>query len=306
MSAPPVLIAHPDTARGREAVLPRLERALTRAGEGPQVRVAGGPGEATRTARRAAGVDGGRLVVAVGDDGTVHEVVNGLVDARTGRPRAGGLVLGVVAGPGGCDLARTFGLDRSPERLVAHLTSDDRMPIDLGRIRYLDRDGRRQVRLFANVAQAGYGGDVAATVSRLPSLLGRGRHLAAALLASQRSQHVETAVTVDHHEVREPLSNVVVANGQFVAGSMRIAPRALPDDGRFNVQCWQPAPADVFTMLPRVRVGDHLGTGEVREYQSTTVRLRSRRPLTLEADGQVLGTTPADFDILDGVLQLKV
>lgn len=304
MSEAPLLIAHPDQRRRRDAVLVRLERALRGAGWSPDVVLTGGAGEGTRLARRAVEQSGRRFVVAVGGDDVVHDVVNGLVDARSGEPRGDDVVFGAVAGRDGCDFLRTFGLDLEPERMVRHLTGERRLGVDLGRVRYLDHDGRRQVRLFANVAEAGYGGVVRAVAGRLPRLLGRARYLTAALLAVQRAERVEAAVAVDHHTVREPLSNVVVANGQFFAGGLQVAPRALPDDGSFNVQCWRPEPRDVFAMLPRLRVGDHLGTGEVREYQSTTVRIRTRRPLTLEADGEVLGTTPADFDVLPSVLRM--
>lgn len=308
MSTPfgtPLLITNPVAGRRRDDVLQRLRAALRGRGIDSEVAETAGSGDATRLAEQAASA-GRRFVVAVGGDGTVHEVVNGLVDAESGRPRAEDLVLGVVAGGSGCDFIRTFGLDRSPEVAARHLDGDALFPIDLGRVRYVDAEGRDRTRVFANIAETGYGGTATELANRLPRFLGPVRYLIAAIGAVRSFDLVRSVVTIDHTEVDEPLSNVVVANCQFFGGGMKAAPRALPDDGLFNVQCWRGSTRDVFLMTPKLRSGEHLGSGDVREYQSSTVRVVSDQPLTLEADGEVLGTTPAEFDVLERVISLKV
>jgi YegS/Rv2252/BmrU family lipid kinase len=248
-----------------------------------------------------------RHVVAVGGDGTVHEVVNGLVDAETGTAHRPDTVLGVVAGGSGCDFLRTFGLDRDPATIARHLATDTTQRIDLGRARYLDRDGQPRTRLFANIAECGWGADVTERANSLPRFLGQARYLAAILLETFRVQSSPTRVVVDHTEVTEPMSQVIVANGQFFGGNIRIAPRAMPDDGQFNVQCWAARPADVLRELPRVRVGEHLDRPDIRVWQSRHVEVEGiDRPLTIEADGEVLGTTPATFDVVPDVLALSI
>src|SRR5690606_38058415 len=99
---------------------------------------------------------------------------------------------------------------------------------------------------------------------------------------------------------------VVVANGQFFGGGLKVAPRALTDDGTFNVQTWRARPADVLRELPKVRVGEHLQRPAIREWQSPTVEVDGVEPLLVEADGEVLGHTPARFDVLEGVIQVKI
>lgn len=302
---PPLLIANPSAGRGRNAVLPRVVAALDARGVAHSVALTSGPGDATRLAREAVDREVG-MVVAVGGDGTVHEVVNGLVDATTGEAHAPAPVLGAIAGGSGCDLVRTFGLDRAPERAVEHLLGDTVFPIDVGRVTLTGLDGLERTRLFANIAEAGYGGLVTATAGRMPRFLGRSRYLLATLSAVRRFETVRSRVTIDHTEVDEPMSNVIVANGQFFGGGMKVAPRALPDDGTFNVQLWRGSAMDVFRQTPRLRTGEHLSSPDVREYQSATVRIDGERPLLVEADGEVLGTTPAAFDLLPRVLRLKI
>ena len=302
---PPLLIANLAAGRGRSSMLHEVRAALRQRGVEHDVAVTEGPGHATQLAREAAQA-GRRFVVGVGGDGTLHEVVNGLVDPETGTPNGEDLVLGVVSAGSGSDLARTFGLDRGPEVIARHLDGDATMGFDLGRVRLTGRDGHERTVLFHNIAEAGYGGLVTDLANRLPRWVGGTRYMLATFAAISRFRLVETTVTVDHTEVQEELSNVIVANGQFFGGGLRVAPRALPDDGRFNVQVWRGRPADVIRALPDLRVGEHLERDDVREWQSTTVRIEARTPLLLEADGEVLGTTPATIDLLRTPLRIKI
>ncbi len=305
-SQPPLLICNPLAGGGRARIVPRLLAALRGRGVEPDVAETTRPGDATRLARDAVERDGRRFVVAVGGDGTVNEVVNGLIDADTGRPRADDLLLGVVPGGTGCDLTRTFGLNRPPEQLAEHLTGTGTFPIDVGRIHLLDRDGQPTTRLFVNIAEAGYGALATDLANRLPRRLGTARYAAGILGAVARFRLVSTTVAFDHDEVTHELSNVVIANGQFFGGGLQVAPRALPDDGRFNLQVWRGRPIDVLRASSSLRQGRHLARDDVHEWQSAEVRIQPARPLLIEADGEVLGTTPARFDLLPRVLTLRI
>jgi diacylglycerol kinase (ATP) len=302
---PPLLIANPAAGGGRNPVLPRLQAALRARGLDHDLVLTAHAGHATGLAREA--VDAGRrYLVAVGGDGTVHEVANGMVDASAGTARRADLVLGVVGAGSGCDLVRTFGLDRAPEVVADHLVSDHILPIDLGRLRLTGPDGRERVVVFANVAEAGFGGSVVQVSARLPARLGPARYAAAIVAAWGRFRRRETTVTVDGGTVTEPVCNVVIANGQFFGGGLHVAPRALPTDGRFNVQSWGGTVTDVIRATRLLRTGSHLQRDDVREWQSTTVMIDAPQPLVVEADGEVLGVTPVTADVLHRVLALKI
>ena len=303
---PLLLIANPLSGTGRHDVLRATVAQLDAEGVDHTVAVSRRPGHAIELARRGVTEQGFRFVVALGGDGTVNEVVNGLVDARTGEPRGEDLVLGVVPGGSGCDFVRTWGLDIPLERLVPrHLLTDAVLPLDLGRVTYLGPDHEPVQRLFANIAEVGWGADVTRRATMLPRFVGRHRYLVSTLLSTVRVEAVEAAVRLDHTELTEPVTQVVVANGQFFGGGMKVAPRALPDDGTFNVQTWRGGAREVFENLPKVRSGEHLGSPVVREWQSSRVEVVATRPMTVEADGEVLGATPATFEVLPRVLALS-
>lgn len=301
----PLLIANPAAGGGRNPTLPRLQAALHARGVAHDLVVTARAGHATELAREAVD-DGRRYLVAVGGDGTVHEVVNGMVDASAGTARRDDLVIGVVGAGSGCDLVRTFGLDRSPEVLAGHLASEHTLPIDLGRLRLTGPDGRERVVVFANVAEAGFGGAVVQVAARLPGRLGPARYAAGIVAAWGRFRRRPTTVTVEGGTRTEPVCNVVIANGQFFGGGLHVAPRALPTDGRFNVQSWGGTVTDVVRATRLLRDGSHLQRDDVREWQSATVTIDAAEPLVVEADGEVLGVTPVSADVLHQVIALKI
>jgi diacylglycerol kinase (ATP) len=300
---PILLIANPAAGLRRGAVLARTVDALNARGLDHRVVLTRGPGDATRFAREAVG-RGQRFLVAAGGDGTVHEVVNGLIDSATGRPY-GEAILGVVPGGSGCDLVRSYTAGASLEQLVAHLDGDGLQRIDVGRVRLLGLDGRERVRLFVNIAEAGFGGAVTQRANRLPRFLGATRYLLAVFASLRQLSMVPTTVSTDAGQIRSPLCNIVVANGRFFGGNMRVAPHALLDDGCFDVQVWQGTAGHALVKTGKVRRGEHLTDPAFRELRSTTVQVDADRPLVVEADGEVLGTTPASFDLLPGALHLK-
>jgi diacylglycerol kinase (ATP) len=301
----PVLIHNPRAGRGDGDELARTVELLRARGFEPEVRTTTLPGEAARLARSAV-EDGTRYVIAVGGDGTVNEVLHGLVDPEAGTLVRDDVVLGVVGAGSGSDLVRTFGLDRRPERLIDHLASDAVLPVDVGRVRLTGLDGRPSTRVFLNVAEAGYGARVVQLAQRLPRRFGQARYAAGIALGAARFRRVETTVQHDGGTTTEPVCNVVVANAQFFGGGLHVAPRALPTDGRFNLQTWGGRPIDVLRAQPQLRRGTHLSRPDVREWQSREVAISSATPLVVEADGEVLGVTPATFDLLPNLLAFKL
>ncbi len=300
-----LLIANPTSGRGKEPMLPALTKALSDRGLAHDVVETRGPGHAIALARDAVTKQGVKMVVAVGGDGTIHEVVNGLVDPETGV-RADGIALGIVPAGSGSDFCRTFGLPRDPVKLAEHLDGDTTYTIDVGRLRYIGRDGQETARVFANITEIGFGADVTDRSNGLPRQLGGSKYMIGTLFSLRRLQATQATVTIDHTEVSEPMSWIIVANGQFFGGNTHIAPRALPDSGTFNVQIWRGGRKELLEPLLKTRTGEHLSSPNVREYQSASIKIESEQPMLIEADGEVLGTTPATIEVMPKVLDVKI
>jgi len=297
-----VLVVDPAAGRGEVGrEMPEVERQLLARRLDYRIEEAREPGDATRIAREALAA-GERFLVAVGDDLTVGEIVNGLLD--DGQPVAGDAVLGVVAAGSGADFPKTFGLPGDSVRAVRHLTGERTYRIDAVRVAYRG-DGEQRVRHFAGVAQAGLGAAALARMERLPRALGRTRRFLGFWLAVAATRPRDVVVTVNRAEWRGQAWNVVVGNCQF-SGGMRASPRSFPGDGVLDVLIHHGPRSEAFTLLPKVYQGEQVPHPHIKEYRAQTVQIAADRPLPLEADGEILGATPASFEILPQVLTLKI
>lgn len=296
------LVVNPRAGNGRVSrELPRLVEALRTAGIDPTVAITERPGHATDLARSAS-EGGAETVVAVGGDGTVNEVVNGLVVAD--RP-VGGATLGVVAAGSGADFARTFGfpahVGSSLEGIVGKA-----IPIDVGRIDCVGRDGEPLTRYFVNVAEAGLNASVVRGAERLPRRVGRTRYVMAFWPVLARYRQTELEVTADGETFRGRAFNALVANARWFGGGMNISPRSTTDDGVAEIQVNTGPKRQAFTLIPKIYKGAHLPNQRIVEMAGAAGRIDSDRPIPVETDGELIGLTPMEFRILPGLLPLRV
>ena len=300
---PIVLIANARSGRkGTGRTLPEVRAHLEQRGLEYEVRPTEYAGHATHIAREAL-EDGRRFLVAMGGDGTIHEVVNGMIESDAAvNPEA---VLGVVAAGTGSDFIKTFGIPAKPGHAVAHLDGEECFPIDIGKASYL-QDGDRVTRYFANIAEVGIGAETVARAERLPGWLGPTVYFFAFWMALRAFEPADVKVDlVDRvHEGR--MSNLVVANGQFFGGGMKIAPKAAPTDGLLDIQIHNPSKRESVAIVPKVYKGEHIPHPDIHEAKRVRVEIHSDRPLRVEADGEVLGWTPATFELLRDAIRLKV
>jgi YegS/Rv2252/BmrU family lipid kinase len=288
------VIGNPKAGKGRtdwDALVARLN--------GAELWLTERQGQGTEfvTEARQAGVD---LVVAAGGDGTVHEVVNGLLkDHRSAT-------LGIVPLGSGCDYARTFGIPQDVAAACARITaSSPPRVVDAGEISCW-RGEVEEVRYFANIAEVGIGPEVVARASRLPRYLGPAMYFAAFWLSLPRYERRTASIRMDSAAYEGGLMDLVVAIGQVFGGGMRVAPTADPSDGRFDVQVHFGSKLDYVGMTAKVYRGTHVPHPRIREERAAMVEVTCTPPGLIEADGEVVGTTPATFRILPGALRLKV
>jgi YegS/Rv2252/BmrU family lipid kinase len=300
---PMVIIANPRSGGGKVGRhLPEIERILTAAQLSYRIVRTTHPGHATEVARDAL-ARGERYLVAAGGDGTVHEVVNGML--RDGQPVAADAVLGVVAAGSGCDLVRSFGLPGGTAAAARRLAGDQVRPIDVGRVTFTA--GSAQVtRYFPNIAEAGLGGAVVARTARLPAFLGAARYLAGFWLTLPGFRPAAVRLDADGQAYQWRAHNVVVANGRFFGGGMQISPKSEPDDGALDVLVMVGPKSDAFTALPRIYRGAHLPHRNIAELRASRLAVQADPPFRIEADGETLGTTPATFEIIRTPIRLKV
>lgn len=297
------IIANPSSGQGRSAAkLRRIERMLDDWGLDYRILPTAGPGHAAQTAAEALR-GGDRFLVAAGGDGTVHEVVNGMFAGD--RPVAPDAVLGVLATGSGCDFVKSFGIPGDAVRAARHLTGDAVRTIDLGRVTCTG-GGARRVRYFANIAEAGLGGSVVARAARLPAAFAAARYFFGFWLTLPRFRPAAVRLDADGQAFTWLAQNVVIANCRFYGGGMQISPRSEPDDGRLDVLVMTGPKSQAYTTLPKVYAGTHLPHRNIAELRIRRITVETDVPYPIEADGEVLGITPATFEVIPAALRLKV
>ena len=299
-----VFVVNPASANGSTGRRwPEMERRAGAAGLRGETLVSEAPGEAVELARSAC-ERGAALVVAVGGDGTVNEVVNGLMLAPPER-RAD---LAVLPRGTGMDFARTFRISSNVERAAAVARGGATRTLDVGRLGYASGDGSAGEAYFAGFASAGMSGAVAQRANASSKVLGgRISFLWATLAVFAKWRNSEIEVEVDGERRAARMLDVVVANVRYLNGGMLLCPEAEPDDGVFDVLLiGDITKRDLAATLPKVYRGTHLPHPKVELVRTPRVRVESATPLPVELDGEPPGTTPATFDLVPRAVRLRV
>jgi diacylglycerol kinase (ATP) len=225
-----------------------------------------------------------------------------------GQPIAPDAVLGVVAAGSGCDFVRSFGLPGDAARAARQLAGDRVRAIDVGTVTCADGDATR-TRYFVNIAEAGLGGAVVARAAGLKGFgrfLGGARYAAGFWLTLPGFRPAAVRLGADGQAFSWRAFNVVVANCRFYGGGMQISPKSDPGDCLLDVLVMTGPKSDAFTTLPKVYSGTHLPHRNIAELRASRIQVDADRPFLIEADGEMLGTTPASFGIIPSGVRLKV
>lgn len=304
------IIANPKSGGGRTKkrlgeICRKLEAAI-----GPcALQETSGPGDATQLTR-AALKGGGRLIIALGGDGTVNECVNGFFE--NGAPVAEGAEFAFVMSGTGGDFRRTFNLGPDIDDYIDAIAKGGTHTIDLGSIQYVNWEGRTETRLFDNISSFGLSGivDKAVNGARISKLFGGTFSFywcTLTAMAGFKPQAVRLQVD-DHFDEVLNVNNAAICNGQFFGGGMQIAPMADPADGIFEVVVIKDASfGDMLKDTGSIYEGAHLENPRVvvtrgRRIVATPV---NQEDVLIDADGETPGKLPATFEILPNALTLR-
>ncbi|MGD9117074.1 MAG: diacylglycerol kinase family lipid kinase [Dehalococcoidia bacterium] len=289
-------------ARSTRRKWPLISRLLERVGLSFDYDYTEGVGHAMELAQTAAS-DGYRYLVAVGGDGTVNEVANGILHSTNAKTTS----LGVVSTGTGSDFARSAGLAREYTAACSQLTSPRRLSIDVGVVEY-QRDGQRQKRFFVNSAGAGFDAAVTKETERLPKLFGGTIPYLAGMvrtLVTYRNKPVR--LQIDGETDSQRVLTVCVANGNYIGGGMLIAPDAALDDRLLDVVViGDMGKLEILRKFSMIYKGTHLSLPQVSVKKTDSVSIETDEKMLVYADGDPLGECPATFRILPRALSIVV
>jgi diacylglycerol kinase (ATP) len=271
-----------------------LRRAVQRLGQ-CEVRQTTASGEATTLARRAVH-EGYGQVVAAGGDGTVSEVLNGLGPDF-------GVRFGVIPLGTGNDFARSLDMPQDLEAAIEAVRAGQTRRIDVGRITH------GETTWFANTSGAGFATLLADNVaSGSKGWWGRWAYFWAGLKTVPQMPEYEVTLTVDEAERQElKVANIMVCNGRYVGGGIRIAPQALLDDGLLEVVI---VPVLSLPRLPalltRLIQGDPQQVDELIVLRGRRIHIESKPALPFNVDGEPAGESPMQYEALPQAVEAVV
>lgn len=246
------------------------------------------------------------VVVAVGGDGTAHEVANGLLSARLEKNRAPA-ALGVLPVGTGNDFVKMLGLADGLNGAIATVANGTLRRFDVGRVSW---DGGEE--FFINGAGTGIDVEVARQVLRIPQMPGVLKYLVGVLRAVVGFRAIPLRVTVDGEDFDDHMMMVAVGNGKCIGGGFWVTPDAEPEDALLDILMVTSLNyREIAAVIPRVMRGTHTGMRQVTMARGRMIRIEATgdAPLFFQLDGELQEPPDArvmDIDTVAGALDVVV
>lgn len=302
-----LVIVNPVSANGKTGkTWPIYESYFLKQGLSLNVKYTSRPNHAISLVRE--GVNKGyKKIMAVGGDGTINEVVNGLIEG--GNPINPDVKLIVFSQGTGSDYIKSIGISNNPEDIVKIIRGNRVKYFDIGLITYVTHKGNKETRYFINIADAGIGAETAFRVNQGSKKYGGFiSYLNGAIKTIAQYNNKMIKIVMDKDRVFSGrLNSVIVANGEFFGGGMKIAPGSDLTDGLFNVVILgNLSKFEIFSNLIKAYKGEHLTHPKIQVLQGKEVVIESEERVLIEIDGESLGRLPAQFKIFERRLPVLV
>ncbi len=275
------LIANLMTRRGNSRlIISRTQELLARRGVSYNLEFTTGPKEAGRIAR-AAGRDHD-VIIAIGGDGTVNEVVQGMVFSDT--------PLGIIPGGTGNDFARSLQIPNRPEQAVDIILAGQTRRIDVGKVNDT---------YFANNIGFGFDAAVNITANTMNSRTGGlSLYLCALVRTLGRYRPVQLTITMNDRTVDQETFLLSIGNGTTCGGGFKLTPHAKLDDQLLDVTLLKPLPlASLLWHFPKVFLGTIGRVSYASRERTTELTIRSNGTVPIHVDGEIFPGNDGNYKV---------
>jgi lipid kinase YegS len=277
-------------AAGNDALKTAIARQRA-VGHAIEVRVTSEKGDARRLVARTGEVD---LLIAAGGDGTLNEVVHGLMDlSQVVRP-----VLGLVPLGTANDFATACGIPHDPEEALALCMEGKATPIDVG---------KANEHWFLNAASIGFGAEITATTPpELKHLLGPAAYAVMGAILAMNVHHYRGRLTLPDREITGSGPVAIVGNGRQAGGGLQVAPRARIDDGLLDVLIVRDIPATALLTAAR-ELQELSPDGEYISYwQTPWAEVHTEEAIPVNLDGEPMQFSSVRYEVVPRAIRLIV
>lgn len=248
-------------------------------------------------------------LLAIGGDGTVNEVVNGIMNSRTTLDAASReqIRLGILPRGTGNDFVKSLRIPQTLQGICSSITEDQYTAVDLGRVTFRSQQQKETIRYFANITDLGLGGVVAERLSRSTKWLGKTLTYQLSIIRTFLSyKHQAVSVEADTWRHQGRIMNLIIANGQYFGSGLGIAPDASLTDGFFDViVVGEISVLDYLKNLPNLRKRLPIKHPEVTYQRAADLTIESPETmLPIDMDGEFIGYAPMKVKMIRSALKI--
>lgn len=282
-----LFIVNPTAGKGKaKTLVPLIENECIRGKVDYVIKYTAAPGDGTSVAVWGANA-GFKRIVAVGGDGTVNEVLNGIAGTS--------VALGVIPGGSGNDFIRSINKHREMEKILDDNINGKIVKSDIGIC-----NGK----YFINVASSGFDAQVVMeTINAKKIFSGSLAYIVALIKTIFMYKGSKMSIKIDEVQFDDNTLLVAVANGRYYGGGMLPAPKAQIDDGYFNIcHIKQVGKLKMLVLFPKFIKGKHENIKEVSMFKGRKIRIEANVELPVNVDGETFYSRQIEFEIIqDGI-----
>lgn len=263
----------------------------------------GRKGHAITLAREAIN-SGYRKLLCVGGDGTLNEMVNGALSQQTCPTQE--ITLGLIPVGTGNDWGRMFGIPLNYEAAIQIIKEEKLMAHDIGLVTCYERYNKH-MRYFINIAGLGFESVVVkrTNIQKDKGKSGKAIYFYNLLMSLLSYKNTKAEIVIDGKKINADIFSLNVGNGRYCGGGMRQTPLAVPDDGLLDVTIIKNVGKfEIIKSLKILYDGTILSHPKIDGHKCREVKVTSESLLWVEADGESLGHTPAEFSIIPSAIKI--
>lgn len=228
-------------------------------------------------------------IVAVGGDGTINEVLNGMAGSKK--------ILGIIPAGTGNDFARSLDLPEDPKESLNIILQGNIKEVDFGKI-----NGKH----FINIASIGLDAHIADEANKIKNKVPSTYAYILALLKgiiSFKSYSID--VIIEKEKLNLDVMLVAICNGNYYGGGMKIAPNAAYEDGYFDICIIERmSKLKVLFLFPTIFKGNHVKIKGVKILRAKEIEIQSKKTIKINTDGEIAVHKPLKFKIIEKGLKI--
>lgn len=286
-----LFIINPIAGKGRaKKTIPVIKEIMENSRHSYQIKITEKVGDGQLFAEEARAEDF-HTIVSVGGDGTLHEVVNGMIG---GTQR-----LGIVPAGTGNDFARSLKIPFDIKDAMEVLIQGEAMLIDLG------RSGDKY---FINFCSVGLDALIAEEANKIKRYFSSTySYIIGVVKALGKFKSLRVELIIDDKKYDEEIMLVAICNGAYYGGGMNIAPQAEVSDGQFDICVVRKMPKlKLLFLFPTIFKGKHVKYDEIKIYRGENIQIFSKEDMHVNADGDIVNSRPVKFEMVHNKMELIV